>query len=88
LATEVIAGSTTGLKRVEDLFFVPELGSISGSTSASGIHLKGTRLGAKKFLLKLKLGILGILGICGNLKLVRSDSESLMAFTRELTWSC
>ena len=39
-------------------------------------------------MLKLKLGILGILGICGSLKLVRSYSESLMALTRELTWSC
>jgi hypothetical protein len=88
VATLVIAGRTAEFKIVEARFFVPVLGNISESTSASEIHLRGTLVEFKKFLLKLKLGILGIVGICGNLKLARSYRESLMAFTRELTWSC
>ena len=52
--------------------------------------LGGVLLLFKKFMLKLKLGtrgILGILGIDGILKLDLSWRESLMAFTRELTIS-
>ena len=84
----MIPGTAVGFGTVEALFLVPVLGKISESTSASEIHLIGTPVEFKKFRLKLKLGILGILGICGNLKLARSYSESLMAFTREFTCSC
>src|ERR1700733_15157640 len=82
VATPIIGGRAAGFGTVEALFFVTVLGKISGTTLVSDIHLTGALLEFKKFMLKLKLGILGILGICGSLKLDRSCKESLMAFTR------
>jgi hypothetical protein len=63
-------------------------GRTSEVTSVSVLH--GTLAVAKKFMLKLKLGtrgILGMLGIVGILKLDLSCKESRIAFTREFTCS-
>ena len=74
-------------------FFVTTAGKRPGAGSVYDLHLAvllETFAEVKKFMLKLKLGTrgrLGILGIWGIRKLDLSCKESLIALTREFTCS-